>query len=477
MAKKFEIKGQSLVITDTVSGLEVGSFPKSDIYFDIHDLKDGQITLYDLSGVNLSASTVFKVALSDAVNSAGTVFTENSFKSFVYNNLLKKDDDNLNKSQYNELITTSKNQLINLKSIYGVSKLRDIVRTTGNATVTNEGGLYKLSTTANGVDSVVFDSAERGRYYASNDAEEGINVRIPVNPVGNQNAQWGYLDDQNGFGYGIDTTGLYIFDRSDGIETKVYQDNWNIDKLDGTGISGADLKPEDGLTYQIDFTWYSSGTINFEVVYYDGIRAKQRTYLVHELRKLGEVSVKDPNLFLRAKIDNAGEATPFDLYVGGRQFSIYGNPSAPRRITSERRIAKTGIGTTLVPLVTFRRKTNFASVSVKVANFKVLTDFDGIIEVRINSSLTGAVWQTPTNHSISETALESDISATAGTGGEVIDTDLVSTQGTGVNARGVGSLALNEQDFIEFQPVTIFIRRLTGTGGTATCLFKAGEEW
>ena len=384
----------------------------------------------------------------------------------------------IKKSQFDEQVTVSKSQIINLKSIYGISALRDVVDTEGSATVTNESGEYKLTTTANGADKAILESAEQGRYYSGQDALAGVGVRLSSIPTGSQSARWGYYDDNNGFGFGRDADGLFVFDRTGATETKVYQQDWNNDKADGTGPDGVNLNMMDGLIYEINFTWYGYGTIAFNLVYFDNVKKRQGTIIVHRIRKTGSVSIEDPNLPLRAEIDNGGSATAFDsLYIGGRQFTTFGVPANPRRITSERRTGVTGIGTTFVPLVSFRRKEVFESVSVKINGIDVITDFDAIVEVRFNPTLTGASFGNVTNTTPNETAIESDTSATAITGGELVYSFIVSATGAGAQARGSATVPLIEQDFVRMQPVSVAIRRITGEDGTASCVFRIAEEW
>lgn len=382
------------------------------------------------------------------------------------------------KTQFDEQITSSKRQIINLKSIYGLSALRDVQTTTGSATIANATGEYKLTTTVNGDDKAILESAERGRYYAGQDAQAGIGVRISDTPTGNQVSRWGYYDDNDGFGFGVDATDLFIFDRKGGTETKVYQSNWNVDKLDGTGSSGLNLTIADGAIYHINFSWYGYGTIVYEVVYFDSTTKEQKSVIVHRIRKTSSVSIEDPNLPIRAEIENATTGAIFDsMYVGGRQFSTFGDLANPRRITSERNLNLLSIGNTPVPLVSFRRKSAFESISVKVSDLDIITNFDAIIDVRLDTTLTGASFGTPTNYSASETALESDTSATAVSGGEILYSTLVVSAGSGNSQKGGGSLNLIEQDFVGLQPVTVTIRQVEGTGGTASCIFRAGEEW
>jgi hypothetical protein len=88
MAKKFEIIGSSLVITDTITGVKQHAFPKEDVYHSQKDLNVGFISLYDTSGVNSGASRVdVRVAIADAVDGTDTPFTKETFETFSFDNL------------------------------------------------------------------------------------------------------------------------------------------------------------------------------------------------------------------------------------------------------------------------------------------------------------------------------------------------------------------------------------------------------
>lgn len=385
---------------------------------------------------------------------------------------------NLQFSPFGELRSYERTPLVELKSIYGLSNLRDVQTVAGSATITNTNGEFKLTTTANGTDAATLDSAERGRYLAGQGSEMGIGIRISDTPTGSQAVRWGYFDDNDGYGFGVDATGFFVFDRTGGSETLVRPANFTADKLDGTGASGQTLNLATGYIFQIEFSWYGYGVIEYKVVMYNTTTFKQETITFHRLRKTQQVSVQDPNLPVRAKVENGGTANAFDsVYVGGRQFSTLGRYNPNRRITSQYRLALANVSTTFKPTVTFRRKSAFDSVSVKTQGFTLLSDQDLVVQLRLNGTLTGASYATPTDHTASETALEADVAASDITNGEVLWTDLVDASGSGVNASGGGGAIVIPEDFIGVQPVTLCVRRAGGTDATVSAVLRAAEEW
>lgn len=383
----------------------------------------------------------------------------------------------LGMSQFEELRVAERTKLIDLKSLYGLSAYRDIATTAGSGAVTNAvgGGEYKLATTASGTDSATLESAERGRYVSGCPGEAGIGLRVSAAPVGDQVARWGYYDDNDGFGFGVDADGLFVFTRKAGSDEITRQADWNNDKLDGTGPSKLALDLADGNVFQLVFTYYGHGPCYFEVLINDA-NARQRKIIVHRFKRNGALVVENPNLPLRAEVANGGTATAFDgVYVAGRQYSVVGSYEPNRRITSERRLALASIGTTPLPTVTMRRKSAYQSVSAKVEGMDVIADANMLIEVRLNPALTGATYGTPTNHSATETAMEADTSATAVSGGEIVYSGLITSGGQG---NSVGSMAVNNLglDLPALQPVTISLQSLSGTG-TASVILRMREEW
>lgn len=379
-----------------------------------------------------------------------------------------------------ELLVNERTPIIELKSAYNiVSALRNVKTETGGATVTATSGEHVLTTTALASDVARLESAERGRYIPGYAAEAGIGVRSPITPAytGAMVARWGYFDANDGFGFGRDATGIFVFLRRGGEDTITYQSAWNADRLQGAGASGLTLAPGRGQIYQVRYTWYGYGAIEWRVVLCDSL-FRQQTVVVHRTAPNGQTSIQNPDLPLRAEVLNGATAAAHILYVGGRQYSILGRYVPNRRITAGRRLALGSIGTTFLPLVTLRRKSSgtYGSVSAKVEGFDILTDADLIVQLRLNAALTGASYGTPDDVTAQETALERDASATAVTNGELLWEGLV-FGGSGGNARGAGSVGLLDFDFIGQQPVTLCVRRVSSTNATASAVLRVKEEW
>ncbi|MBC2728518.1 hypothetical protein [Desulfosporosinus sp.] len=388
-------------------------------------------------------------------------------------------------SQFNELRVARKFPIVELTSVYGVSELRDVVITTGGGTVTNDATEYSVSTTASGVDSAILESALRGRYEPGFAGEAGIGVRIPTAPAGTQIARWGMFDDENGAFFGSTSTNIFVAIRRGGVETVINQSAWNVDPLDGTGPSGATLSLAEGNIYEVVFTWYGYGIIEFRVVLPDPTTLAQEVITVHRFSPTGETSIVDPNQPLRAEIDNAGTATSFDLFVGGRQYNIIGKYNPTIRITSERRTIS-DVTTTLTPVISFTRKAEFPagsgranSVEVSLEEIDIIGTVELAYQVLLGGTLDGAFVNYPTATTIipnAETALLVNTTSTTITGGQVVFQGLTS-------GGGGGTRVLATSEILDFalpvdEVVTLAVVRIAGSAtNTVNASFSVTESW
>ena len=390
---------------------------------------------------------------------------------------------NWNTTQFGEDLVAERFPLLELNSSYGVSALRDITEEVGSGTVAanRNKGLIEVRTGTTTGSRALIESAEVGRYHPGQGAEFGVAVRVPVQPTGDGFMRWGgrSQNDDDFVGFGYDATGVYIQVVRDGVEKlKLYQADWNLDPLDGTGQSDVNLDLQTGNIYQVDFTWYGFGEILFSVVERIVDASGNRRQLpirVHSYRPSNETSVKSPNMKVFAEVENGTGTQDVELDLGGRQFSNVGIYNPKTRLTSQWANGSISTGTTPIPLVSFRRKTDFNDRSIKL---KTLAGIAGnaphILQAYVGGTLTGPSWVTPTDHTAAETALEADVTASAITGGVCIKQVLVA--GGAASARSVTREDL-DFDLPGDQVITLAARTLSGTSTIAAALLELSEEW
>jgi hypothetical protein len=112
---------------------------------------------------------------------------------------------------FGDLRTVQRTSVIDIKSTFGISGLRDVVTTAGTGTVTNAVGNaeYALAVSAAN-DRAVLSSTQRGLYVSGYGAEMGMAVRLAQSTyTGAQRARWGYFDGT--------TDGLYFVQSASGL--------------------------------------------------------------------------------------------------------------------------------------------------------------------------------------------------------------------------------------------------------------------
>lgn len=367
---------------------------------------------------------------------------------------------------FGQLATVQRTPLISLKSNYGISVLRDIVATTGSGTVTNDRTEYACSTGTTSGSTALLTSAQRGRYVAGTESDVGLGIRLDHTFQGTQFVRWGYYDDDNGFGFGKDASGLFVFVRRAGSDEKFYQPAWNVEQ--------PVITLEKGNIFQIRFLWYGFGPIRWQMI--GEVQNQPRQFELNRFFPNAQTSVANPNLPLSLEAGNGDTSEDVTIYVAGRQYSVVGEYDPSFRVTGDRRIEQT-VGTTFLPSVSYRKKEGFRDVRVLNESLEVLTDANALVQLRLNATLTDASFGTPTDHTASETGIETDTGATAISGGEILYSDLVSTAGSGRNKAGGSSLRGILLEIPETDTVSIALRSLSSVGATMSSLLQAREEW
>lgn len=388
-----------------------------------------------------------------------------------------------NSSQFGEFIAASRTPIIELNSAYGTSALRDIVKLTGSASKDDingslDTGEISLSTGTTASSVACLASAEVARYIPGYSAEMGLGMRFPDVPTGDQAVRWGGrgLNENNGFYFLYDATGLAVVRKRDGTEFITRREDWNIDKLDGAGPSGVNLDLTSGNIFQIDYTWYGYGNIRFSILGTAG--EFQRPIPIHRINNADFIgtSVKDPSMQVFSEVINGTTTSDYTAYVGGRQYSIIGSYVPKYRFTGETRSSVT-ISSTVTPLIGFNFKTAFQNRSIKLNGFNLVNTGANTARLLVlidPATVTGQSYGTPTNYTAAETALESDIAATAITGGDVVWQGTLVPGGVGTTI-GLGARDV-DIDLPEASEIYLCAQTFSGTT-TVESGFTMQEEW
>ena len=138
-----------------------------------------------------------------------------------------------------------------------------------------------------------------------------LNTFVMNSPKENLRQRVGYFGADNGMYLqvsGIGSTSVSFVERSlsTGTETVVPQTEWNIDKLDGTGISGLTLDVSKAQILWMDIEWLGLGTVRVGFVI-DGNFVHCHSF--HHANIIQSTYITTASLPLRYEIENTGITT------------------------------------------------------------------------------------------------------------------------------------------------------------------------
>ena len=135
-----------------------------------------------------------------------------------------------------------------------------------------------------------------------------MNTFVPAIPKENLRQRIGYFGTDNGMYFEVDGTDVFFVERSlsTGTETRVAQADWNIDPLDGTGVSGVTLDTTRAQILWMDIEWLGLGTVRVGFVI-DGQFIHCHSF--HHANLIQSTYITTASLPLRYEITNTGVTT------------------------------------------------------------------------------------------------------------------------------------------------------------------------
>ena len=239
---------------------------------------------------------------------------------------------------------------------YKSNNMIDCYKSTGSTSFTY--GNSKVILTATGSGSATSQSRKYCVY------QPGKSILILLSGVINASSntadcitRLGYFDDNNGLFFQYTNNTMSVVLRNTGVEDiKINQTSWNIDKMDGTGVSSISLDFTKSQLYVIDFEWLSVGRIRFGFYLFGKINY---CHQITNLNSLTAPYMLSPNLPSRYQILSTSGATGTLTQICttviseggytpiGRAFSAGTNPNTSVSVptTETPIIAITGIST------------------------------------------------------------------------------------------------------------------------------------
>jgi hypothetical protein len=215
---------------------------------------------------------------------------------------------------------------------------------------------------------------------------------------------------------------------------RVAREDWNGDKLDGTGVSGIVASASAQQLINIEYEWYGSGQVIFSYI------INGKTHTIHTFNFgniLDSVWCSTPFLPIRVEITNlTGVAGTHRLYQGSNSLLQEGEPE---KLGISENITNSGIATNITytnlpsanqyyPIISIKLKPTQLKAIVLPTYFQVATTDNTNIAYKFvqNATLVGAAF---TNHPDPNSFSQFDISATSFSNGDVLDTGFAFGQG------------------------------------------------
>jgi hypothetical protein len=328
--------------------------------------------------------------------------------------------------------------LFDSQNRYAADNQFDVATTgTGTTTFLSNEAAVKMEVTGAGVGTVTRQSFRSFPYQPGKgllvlatfvmDSSQSLNLTQRV----------GYYNDSNGvFFQRVDGTYSFVL-RSSSIPTpgtpsdvrSIPQSSWNGDKLDGTGASGLTLDPSKAQILWMDFEWLGVGSVRC------GFIINGEYIVCHTFENANDITsvyMTTAILPVRYEINTTTSAVAASMKAiccsvvsegGFEQTSI---DHVARRTTSFTNIDTAAF----YPIVSIRLASGRTGAVVlpNRVQFLPLTSQNYEVALIKNPTLTGATWAATVP---SDSNVDYDVAATAMTGGTIVQTDYVTSTGSG----------------------------------------------
>lgn len=349
------------------------------------------------------------------------------------------DPSNMNLDAFGRLRVSNPYTLFDSQNRYAIDPQYDTSTASGGSTtyLPNESAVSLDVTTASG--SEVVRQTYRSFPYQPGKSLLVLTTFVMNAKKANLRQRVGYFGTQNGVYLEQNGTGAprFVLRSYTGGSVSdarfVEQNQWNGDKLDGTGPSGLTLDLSKCQILWFDFEWLGMGNVRCGFVI-NGQFVVCHTFFNANI--LNTVYMTTAILPIRLEITNTGATASASTLkqVCATVISEGGYQQTSQDHVVRRTTLFPTIGTTFVPLVSIRLNSSNLGAVVLPNRLQVLPTTSQNYEVVLvkNPTLTGASWTAAP----SDANVQYDVSATATTGGTIVQSSYVTSSGSG----GVGNL-------------------------------------
>ncbi len=200
------------------------------------------------------------------------------------------------------------------------------------------------------------------------------------------------LTPNNGIYFEADGAVSWNISKDGATAETATMDNWNVDKLDGTGASGITLDLSQAQILIIDFEWLGVGRVRVGFVI-DGL-----IYYVHYFNHANKagfdtVYMSSPNLPLRYQIETDGTTASHLSHICSTVISEGGveKTGILRSVDNGKTDVVATLVDTLYPLLAIRLKAAYLDITVTPENFSAMNSDKGDFRwaLLLNPTITG----------------------------------------------------------------------------------------
>jgi len=366
------------------------------------------------------------------------------------------------KTAFDQLSVEQLYPLVQNDYTYAINTETSSTTVTGSGTVVLSTNTVLVNSGAATTSSAILTSKKNVKYRI------GQGIRVMVTPiftagvVGNVQL-CGVGSSNDGFFFGYNGTSFGVMRRSAGVDNWIPQTTWNVDKMDGAGISRMILNPQLGNIYMIQFQWLGYGMISFGIE--DPISGTfQMVHNINFANSSTTTSLQFPYLNCWASSTNTTNATNIPVNVCCFSAFVEGVPTfnGPKFSVDNNKTLGTNV---LVPLITIRNKSTFASktnrISIYIRNLSASTDSrTAVCTVFKNPTLNSAVY---TDINTNNSCVEYNTAATTISGGSAIWTFCLG------NSTGMNQLFNNYEISLEPGETLSWAARIPTAANTVVC--------
>ena len=213
----------------------------------------------------------------------------------------------------------------------------------------------------------------------------------------NYSAYVGYFDDLNGVYFMNDNGIIKIGLRNDGsgsvVDTLISQDDWNIDSLNGNGISGITLDFSKTQLVVIDLEWLGVGRIRYGFYIYG------RIYYVHQITNINQLTapyMSSPNLPIRFQLNNNGSNNAYLTQICSTVISEGGYNPIGRSFSANNGITSISVDATETNLLAITGNTYYYHHNIIPTFINIIAGSNDAIlyyvKIIYNCDSSGSTW-------------------------------------------------------------------------------------